>query len=964
MDNWTISESQFTPIKLNAKETVFTIGNGYLGTRGTFEEGYPGEVASTLLHGVFDDVPIAFTELANTPNWLDLRVTIGGEMFCMDHGKLLFYQRHMDLHTGTLHRKVIWTTISGKKIQLEFERFASLADEHILGLRCQITSIDYSGPVEFRSSLPGHTDNAGWVHWNWKTQGQDNNQNAFLFLETRATKIKLCEAFHLGLINKSPLRQEYWDSHWSPEQILEVHLQPGETATAEKIITVFTSRDTADPKSAALNLLNHARSFGYTALWETNRKAWECEWEMSDITIEGDDESDLALRYSLFQLLIAGPRQDDHVSIAAKTLSGFGYRGHTFWDTEIFILPFFTYTQPQIALNLLKYRFHTLAGAQSKARDQGHEGACFAWESAATGKETTPRWVPLPNGELIRIWCGDIELHITADVVYAIEQYWKITGDDHYIVNYGAEIILDTARYWGSRVEWNEVHQRYEINDVIGPDENHDHVNNDIYTNYMIRWNLKKALEILDWLHQFAPTKAQELKDQLDLSTQRLIHWKDVIENIYINFNSSTRLFEQCDGFFNLKQVDLSLLEPRTQSVQALFGIEDGQKIQIIKQPDVLMMMYLFEENFTQEIVKTNWEYYTPRTDLTFGSSLGPPIQAIMAARVGEIENAYRLFRFAANTDLEDARGNSSDGIHAATNGGLWQACVVGFGGLKITPEGPIATPHLPSKWTRLHFNIQYLNKWYEFDLKSGDLSVEGKINPRQSDPQCQNDQTNQPVFPILGVIFDLDGVLTDTSEFHYLAWKQLADEEGFPFDRKDNEALRGVSRHESLSFLLKGRPCTSDQMQAMMERKNTYYLRYLANLTPANLYPGVVEFLQELRQDNIKIAIGSASKNTQKVIEKLGIGYLIDAISDGYSVVIGKPAPDLFLHAARQLKLPPRQCIVFEDAEVGVKAGLAGHFWVVGVGPIERVGSAHVVIPGLNGLKWEALLDQLRANL
>ena len=948
MDNWHIIETDFNPHKQNQNETVFTIGNGYLGTRGTFEEGYLGDQAATLIHGLFDDIPIVFTELANTPNWLDFHLFAGGERFHTEQNQVSAYRRELDLRTGALTRKVLWQTPGGSRLELEIERFASLADEHVLGIRYRVTSLDFTGDLEFRAGIHGHVDNTGWVHWEWVDQGRINKQSAYLQVQTRGTKLLLSEACHLSLSGDREIGYEYWDCNWIPTLVARTAITPGEQITAEKIITVYTSRDTAEPQAAAKQALARAVERGYSALRAENDAAWAREWEACNIVIEGDDEADTALRYSLFQLLIASPRNDDRVSIAAKSLSGFGYRGHVFWDTEIFILPFFIYTRPEIARNLLMYRYKTLAGARKKAQQSGYEGAMYAWESAATGEETTPRWVYGPDGtQMVRIWCGDIEHHISADVAYAVMQYWRITGDEDFMCNYGAEIILDTACFWGSRVEWNADQGRYEITDVIGPDEYHDHVDNNAYTNNLARWNLQTAFEVLDWLRENHPDKAEQLVAFLDLTPQRLAYWEEVIDRLYLAFDPETGLFEQFEGFFGLKEVDLQDYEPRTKSMQTILGLEGILDYQVIKQPDVLMLLYLLESAYDPEIIKVNWDYYTPRTDLSFGSSLGPAIQAILAAWLGDSATAYQHFIHAARTDLQDVRGNTADGIHAATAGGLWQAAVFGFGGLQIDGQGPQVEPRLPAHWQRLKFRIQYHGKPFEFDLRP-------EAAPYIIGP------TGRPEFPILGAIFDLDGVLTDTSEFHYLGWKRLADEEKIPFDRLENEALRGIPRRESLLLLLKGQARSEEQLQEMMDRKNRYYQEYIGTLTPANLLPGARELLKDLREAGVKIAIGSASKNARQVIERLGIGDLVDAVSDGNSVDRQKPAPDLFRHAAAQLGLAPEKCVVFEDAGAGITAALTGGMYAVGIGPAERVGAAHVVLPNLEGVTWKGLLVQL----
>ncbi len=951
MDNWTIVEDNFDPKLLHQKETVFTIGNGYLSTRGAFEEGFPGDQAATLINGVYDDAPVVFTELVNTPHWPSMQLFAGGQRFSMVHSKIGAFQRALDLHSGILKRKVRWEIGPGQALEMEIERFSSLADEHLMAVRWNVRSEGYSGPLEFRAGLLGQVDTDGWVHWIWQGQGRISERSGFLQLQTRVTKIELAEAFSLSIKGKDAI-YDYWDSLWAPELVVRVEIRPGEEVTAEKLIAVYTDRDVDAPLQAAQSALASATEKGYEELAEDSRHAWEIEWEHCNVSIEGDDRADKALRYNLFQLLIAAPRHDDRVSIPAKSLSGYGYHGHVFWDTEIFILPFFIYTRPEIARNLLIYRYRTLPMARQKAKTLGCEGALYAWESAATGAESTPRWVVGPDGtELVRIWPGDIEHHISADVAYAVYKYWHATGDDEYMCRYGAEILLDTAKFWASRACWDAEKHRYVIDDVIGPDENHDHVNNNAYTNLLARWNLVTAFQVLDWLKRTDPDQATALTSSLDLTQERLEHWKEVIDHIYQGFNPDSHLFEQFEGYFDLNDPPLSSFEPRSRSVQALLGIQGAQKVQIIKQPDVLMMLYLLENDFDISTITANAHYYTPRTDLTFGSSLGPAIQAAISARLGDLEDAYRYFMMGALTDLEDVRGNSVDGVHAATAGGVWQAAIFGFAGIDPNGGKPIARPRLPDGWERMRFQLQYRGEGYPFDLKAHD---EATI------PTKSETETPARQFPILGAIFDLDGVLTDTSELHYQGWKRLADEEGIPFTRQENESLRGIPRRASLMKLLNGRQVPEATLEEMMERKNRYYIESIQKITPADLLPGALTLLHELKQKEVRVAIGSASKNARAVIERLGIENLVDAISDGYSVERQKPAPDLFLHAAAQMQLPPGQCVVFEDAAAGVEAALAGGMWAVGIGPEERVKAADVVISNLEGVRWEQLIERL----
>jgi beta-phosphoglucomutase len=998
--DWVVTETEFDPARLHQQETVFALGNGYLGTRGSFEEGYPGAWPATLIHSLYDDVPIVYTELANCPDWTSLLIFVDGERYRLDRGEVLHYERRLDLQRGVLNREVRWRSPAGQTVDLHFERFASLVDPHLLAVQCRVTPLDFDGQIEIQAGLSGYAHNQGVLHWQLIEQGSDISQ-VWLYTRTRHSGLELGMASKLLVQGVSRSRQWTIDCEGVPTQAALCPVQKNQAITATKLVSVYTSRDLkqirakeraeyesqvpAEMRQAldefwagmadegweprlytvaevALKKLDGLlyEKLSYEKLLAAHEAAWARVWRDSDVVIEGDPEAQLAVRHNLFQILIAAPRHGDategsRVSIPAKTLSGFGYRGHVFWDTDIFIVPFLTHTQPDLARNLLNYRYHTLPGARRKAWVAGYEGAMFAWESADSGDEVTPRWVPTSDGaDLVRIWCGDIELHISADVAYAVWCHWQATGDDDWMCCYGAEIVLDTARFWGSRAEWNPAlspskgkqRGRYKITDIIGPDEYHEHVDNNAFTNEMVRWHLEAALEALAWLRRYDPRRAGELEHRLDLTPERLRHWADIIGCLFVPHDPESGLIEQFEGFFDLEDVDLAAYEPRTRSMPTILGIEGTNQAQVVKQADVLMLLYLLRERFDRETLRVNWEYYSPRTDHTYGSSLGPCIHAILACELGEPDTAYEHFMRAALVDLEDLRGNTADGIHAASAGGLWQAVVFGFGGVHLTADGPVASPRLPAHWTRLQFRFQHRGQWYNFDLKQ--------------QAQSKSQSTNLPIPDIRGIIFDLDGVLTDTSEFHYRGWQRLADEEGLPFDRQANEALRGIPRRASLLRILGDRPATEEQIQEMMARKNHYYQGFIEGVTPDNLLPGALELLRELRAASVKVAVGSASKNAATVIGKLGIGELVDAVADGYSVTQHKPAPDLFLHAASQLGLVPGQCVVVEDAESGVEAALAAGMWAVGLGPDERVGAAHTVLPSLEGVHWASLCARL----
>ncbi|HLY29009.1 MAG TPA: glycosyl hydrolase family 65 protein, partial [Aggregatilineales bacterium] len=352
-----------------------------------------------------------------------------------------------------------------------------------------------------------------------------------------------------------------------------------------------------------------------------------------------------------------------------------------------------------------------------KAREGGYEGAMYPWESTDTGEETTPRWTnPEPDGTRIRIWTGDTEQHISSDVTYAVMQYWRWTGDEDFFVNCGAEIVLDTAVFWGSRVKYNAAQDRYELDMQIGPDEYHENINNSVFTNSIVRWHLRTALSVLKWLEEKHSAKADDLRSRLGLSAKRLAHWQDVADKMFIPQDKDRGILEQFEGFFKLERVPLEYWAPRTTPMDAILGHEAIQHIMIIKQADVVMLMALLGEEFgPQEDRLRNWKFYYPLVD--HGSSLSPSTHAWVAARLGLLDDALREFLYAAAIDLEDAKGNVRDGIHGAAAGGLWEAATFGFAGLHVKGDTFTVDPHLPEHWRSLTFHVNFRGQQHTVHL-------------------------------------------------------------------------------------------------------------------------------------------------------------------------------------------------------------------------------------------------------
>lgn len=719
---WTVAEPAFDPADMQHKGTIFTTGNGNFCVRGCFEEGYPGENAASFMHRLWDDMPINVTELANLPRWWGVDIWANGVRFRLDQGKALNYRRWLDLRTGVLARTVRWQPAEGGPVlDLQFERFVNLADPHAAAVNLTVTVVQGQADLRLRAGLDAHVENTGLVHWDLVAQDVTPDTAAVL-VRTRATKTDLAAAMAVNLSGTAPWQAAACDADGQPAVERSATLRAGDTLTLQKFVAVVPGFDVADPLAEAQAVARRGQVAGYDAWRAANDAEWRKFWAVSDVIIEGDSEAQLALRFNIFQLLVAAPRFTDRASIGAKTLSGFGYRHHVFWDTEIFMLPLFSYTQPALARNMLLYRWHNLAGARAKAAGNGFEGAQFPWESAGDGREVTPTWVPhfADPSQLVRIWTGDIEIHITADVAYGVMQYWRVTGDDRFMADYGAEIVLDGAKFWASAAR-READGKYHYRNVIGPDEYHDRIDDNAYTNHLARWHLETALAVLAWLRREHPARAAGLAAALDLTPARLAHWADVIGCMYLPADPETGLIEQFSGYFDLEDVDLAVLRDprRTKSMQALLGIEGCAATQNLKQPDVLMLQYLLPERFTVEQVRANYDYYDPRTDHEHGSSLGPSISAIMACRVGECDRGYQHFLRAARADLLDVRHNAGDGIHGASAGGLWQAVVFGFAGLRVTDQGWETRPALPAGWTRLAFKFYYRGKLESVDVRA-----------------------------------------------------------------------------------------------------------------------------------------------------------------------------------------------------------------------------------------------------
>jgi trehalose/maltose hydrolase-like predicted phosphorylase len=699
---WHVVEDRFVPSLAAGRESIFTVGNGYLSTRGSFEERTTGEVRATFIQGLFVTPPGELPLLGAVPDWTAVAMTFDGHPFGTD-GSLGGYRRSLDMRRGILEREVLWRASESGVVKIRFRRLVSMAQPHLAALEVTLTAL--TNPVELwlETGIDTAVPSPSFPVWNPLRWARPDKAGLRLEAASIDDAHRLFVETRLGGPGRLELIRDPHHHRFTSQTILGV----GRPVTFTKFTTYHSNRDIGQPDPPP------GGDVSFDTVATASARAWAKRWQAARIDIEGDPISERGVRFAAFQVIGASPTDDTGAAVGAKLASGFGYRHHVFWDTDIFIVPYLTVTLPGLARNHLGYRFRGLDGARRKAKRYGREGAFYAWESAATGDEVTPEWTSPDFGPPSRIWTGEIEEHITSDVAFAAHNYWRWTGDDKFLRDEGMEMIVEGARYWASRlqVEANGAH----IRGVIGPDEYHSHVDDSFYTNLLAGWHLDTASDLVDHLASSSPRVAAALAARLGIGPTEPETWRRLADQVTL-LDRADGVWEQHAGFFGLEPVDLSLFTPRRKSMYDLLGMERAERSQVIKQADVVMAMTLLPEAVgSRSRRKRNWDYYVERCDQ--GSSLSMAVHARVAADLGLGQVAYDMFRAAIAIDLDDVMGNARDGLHAATQGGILQAAIFGFAGLHLQDDEPELHPHLPEAWTRLGFSFCHRGTRFEREL-------------------------------------------------------------------------------------------------------------------------------------------------------------------------------------------------------------------------------------------------------
>jgi alpha,alpha-trehalose phosphorylase len=727
-DTWRIVETRLDAGQTHLNETLFTLGNGYIGLRGAHEEGNPLPAAAstdgTYLNGFYDTEPIRYPENAyglartnqfmlNVPNAKCIVLRLEDELLDLSTGRLLDYERVLDLRQGVLERRLTWESPQGRQVAISSKRLVCLARKHVLGLRYEVKALNFSGRLQLVSGLDGNVSNveAGddprvgsvisgpSLHYRGTELAA---QHAALSQQTAHSGLTLVSAmsnaFACLAADGSPMARGIVSPVRTPaqnklEQSYTVDIERGQAVQLTKFASYLSSRDCAQHALLAETdaILAAARAAGFAQLCEEQQQALDQFWSKAAVDIGGDDALLQGMRFNQFHLLQSAGR-DGKTNIAAKGVTGEGYEGHYFWDTEIYIFPFFLYTDPAIARQLLAFRFSCLPAARARAREMSHErGALFPWRTIS-GEECSA-YFP----------AGTAQYHINADIAYAVKLYLETTGDQAFLCEQGAEMVLESARIWmgiGCFIDG-----QFRINEVTGPDEYSALVNNNFYTNAMARMHLRLAAGMADTLAQQHPADHARITQAIGLDAGEVAAWRAAADAMVLPYDETLGIHVQDDGFLQRKRWDFANAPADKYPLLLHYHPLVIYRHQVCKQADVVLAMLLLSDQFSHEDKRRDVAYYEAVT--THDSSLSSCIFGIMASETGSHDKAHAYFMENARLDLDNTHGNTAHGVHTASMAGTWLGLVYGFGGLRLQEGKAHFSPALPGHWTHYSFRLQ-----------------------------------------------------------------------------------------------------------------------------------------------------------------------------------------------------------------------------------------------------------------
>ncbi len=717
MKNWIISDNSFNKENIAWYGNKFLIGNGYMGIRGTMEEYSPDELTAINLAGIYDQVGDKWRESVNAPNGLYTYILVDGKAYKLPEDEPKSHLQELNFRIGIHKRVTEWETSKGK-IRVEAERFANMKYCHVMGLKYSVWA-DYDAKIEICTGVLGKIWDINGPHF-VSLDVCDNKEMISVCGTTGEQKTNVATYEKVNYSFNASEKIEKTDNFVLRH--IQIDAKKGEEYSIEKLACVVTSKDEIPYD------VEDFKKLGYSDALSSHKKAWEEIWEDSEIKIEGDDEGMTALNYSIYHLNCIAPRHSTSLSIPARGLSGQVYKGAIFWDTEMFMLDYFLHTDPKVARTLVKYRIDTLGGAKDKAASYGNKGAFYAWESHEGGLDACSDYniVDVFTKRPMRTYFRDKQYHVSAAVVYAMMKYIKAAEDYELLYEGGAQTIIECAMFYRSLLIKKADCDYYEIHEAVGPDEYHEKVKNNAYTNKMAQFVLRTACDVIENIkkegrqNEFSEYDFEELFEKFSYYADK----------IYVpSPDEKTGLIEQFQGYFKLEDVDIPTLKTRILDEKEYWGGAYGiaSETQIIKQADVVAMMSMFCDDYTTEQMKKNWEYYEPRTE--HGSSLSACMYSLLACYIGIPDKAYPLFMKSAAADLS-LPGKLWMGLiyiggtHPAAAGGAWKVAVEGFAGVKFKENGIEVNPVLPSAWKAMSFKLKYKGEKYLVEITHDSKTV------------------------------------------------------------------------------------------------------------------------------------------------------------------------------------------------------------------------------------------------
>lgn len=724
IDEWKLKSRNVEKDAKRLQESLTSLGNGYMGMRGNFEEHYSGDThQGTYIAGVWypdktrvgwwkNGYPDYFGKVINALNFIGIDVEIDGETLDLFQDVATDFSLELDMETGILRRS-FKVTKNGKAFLIEAERFLSIVKREVCLIRYHVTALDADADVVLTPYIDGNVTNedANYdeVFWLEMMQEADANRATIVTktIENNFDIPRFTIAASMESLATNPKRVSAEAKKLYVENKYQFHIAKDETAKLEKRVALVTSRDYEEPELApkTQQILADLAGFSYDALRKEHADAWRERWQKADVLISGDDEAQQGIRFNIFQLFATYYGEDARLNIGPKGFTGEKYGGATYWDTEAFALPLYlSLADKKVSRNLLQYRHDQLDGAKVNARKIGLNGALYPMVTF-TGIECHNEWEITFE-----------EIHRNGAIAHAIYNYTNYTGDSAYLENEGMDVLTEISRFWADRVHMSERLDKYMIHGVTGPNEYDNNVSNNWYTNYIATWTLRYTMESLAKI-----TSAK--RAELQITDAEIDHWQDIIDNMYFPYDEKWQIFVQHDTFLDKELRSTDTLTDADKPINQNWSWDKILRSCFIKQADVLQGIYTFGDEFDFETKQRNFEFYEPLT--VHESSLSPAVHTVLAAEIGREDKAVELYNRTARLDLDNYNNDTEDGLHITSMAGSWIAIVQGFAGMRTFNERLSFAPFLPKTWNKYAFKINYRDRLIEISVDAKTVRIE-----------------------------------------------------------------------------------------------------------------------------------------------------------------------------------------------------------------------------------------------